>query len=185
MYKNVEKLYEREQHYINLYDTKKNGLNQFSAKVIDNIIYNKERYKNYNVINSFFRKYGRQILRFKDELNDYFKTNKSFECYKKQIEGNKQLIKLFICLYCYDEDEEPELFNMLFNYVLYEQKARDKKYFYELVENNDVVDSNELKNKGQDNIIIDFIDSNDFIIDFIDSNDFIYIDVIDAVIDIK
>ena len=74
---------------------------------------------------------------------------------------------------------------MLFNYVLYEQKARDKKYFYELVENNDVVDSNELKNKGQDNIIIDFIDSNDFIIDFIDSNDFIYIDVIDAVIDIK
>ena len=147
-----------------------------------------------------FRKYGRQILRFKDELNDPYKTNKSFECYKKQIEGNKQLIKLFICLYCYDEDEEPELFNMLFNYVLYEQKARDKKYFYELVENNDVVDknvlkenqddniiidSNEIKNKSQDNIIIDFIDSNDFIIDFIDSNDFIYIDVIDAVIDIK
>ena len=56
VYKNGGKLYEREQHYINLYDTKKNGLNQFSAKVIDNIIYNKERYKNYNVINGFLRK---------------------------------------------------------------------------------------------------------------------------------
>ena len=46
IYKEIEKLYEREQYYIDLFDTIKNGLNDQRAKVIiDRDIYDKLRFK--------------------------------------------------------------------------------------------------------------------------------------------
>ena len=48
VYKNIEKWYEREQYYIDLYDSLKNGLKHKRAKIIDKIQNDKIRFIEYN-----------------------------------------------------------------------------------------------------------------------------------------
>ncbi len=132
IYKKVEKLYEREQYYIDLFDTINKGLNTRKAKINETIQeYNKKRFKAYDKTNNFFRKYGQQLMKFKDRANEHFKTNQPFNFYKESIESKKETIEDFIDIYCYDKEEQAEQFNILYNYILYEQKRQNKKYYYE------------------------------------------------------
>lgn len=168
VYKDIEMLYEREQYYIDKYDTIKNGMNTMKAKVNNKITYNKQRQIIYNSMNSFFRRYGRQMMMFKDKMNDYYKTNKSYDYYKNIIESNTERIKDFIDIFVYDKEQQQEQYNILYNYILYEQRHNKFNYFYE----NDIVNKPVINNiVNNDNIDV---------IDFIDSNDIININVIDC-----
>ena len=130
-YKTTDELYDREQYYIDLFDTIKNGLNSIKAKIKDKILNNKIRYNEYAKLNSFFRRYGRQVINLRDKTNQKLKLNLSYEYYKDMIEDNKAMIEIFINLYCYNKQYDTEQFNILYNYILYEQKKRKLKYFYE------------------------------------------------------
>ena len=70
-------------------------------------------------------------MKFKDRANEHFKANPSFNFYKEQIESMKETIEDFINIYCYDKEKQTEQYNILYNYILYEQKQQNKKQYYE------------------------------------------------------
>jgi len=190
IYKTIDKLYEREQNYIDLFDTIKNGLNTKKAKINDKNLNNKTRFIRYYKLNVFFRKYGRQILMIKDKANEILKLNLSFECYKDIIEDNKKMIEHFINLYCYNKNDELECYNILLNYILYEQKKRRTKYLYDK-SNEKQQDNEKPYNKNDFEILLykqifndKTFNENHIIIDFVENKDIININVIDTVIDI-
>ena len=178
VYKNIDGLFKREQNYINLYDTKLNGLNTMNAKIFHlTEQYNRERQSTYNTNNKYFRKYGRRLIAFKGKMNELFKTNQSYDFYKNIIEQKPILIKKFINLYCYEEYEDPELYNILLNYILYKQKQQNIKYYYEDGNDNDNDNGNDNDNDN-DNIIIDFVDNSNYIKGDVNANDTVIIDII-------
>ena len=194
VYKTVDKLYEREQNYIELFDTIKNGLNSMKAKISDKIQNNKIRFREYNKINKLFRRFGKQLMNFKDKANDKLKLNISFDYYKDLIEDNKAMIEMFINLYCYNKQYEKEQYNILYNYILYEQKKRKPKYFYEVFDkpNFEEQDFDKPVNKNYfENLLYKQIlndksinENNIVIIEMVENNDIVNIKVIDIVIDI-
>ena len=98
-------------------------------KQLKNII--KQRFKAYYKMNKCFRNYGQHIMKFKDRANEHFKTNQSFNFYKEWKESKKETIEDFINIYCYDKEQQTEQYNILYNYILYEQKRQNNKYYYE------------------------------------------------------
>ena len=188
VYKNIEKLYEREQYYIDLYDSLKNGLNNKRAKIIDKIENDKIRFIEYDNKHKLFRKYGRKLNERKEFYNMIYETNLSYTDFKTMLEKYKDLISLFINDYCYDKTRENQKYNVLLNYILYEQQKRNDTYFYEtyddyMYDNNIVIV--DILGDDDDNIIIDIVDDivnieyiDDIInIEFIDDNNII-IDII-------
>jgi len=203
VYKMIDKLYEREQYYIDLFDTIKNGLNSIKAKISDKIQNNNIRFNEYNKMNKFFRRYGKQLMNFKDKANDKLKLNLSFDYCKDIIEDNKMMIENFINLYCYNKQYETEQYNILYNYILYEQKKRKPKYFYEIFDKpnfekqdfdkpdnqtntNKPVNKNEFENLLYKQILNDkSVNENNIVnIEFVENNDIVNINVIDIVVDI-
>ena len=170
VYKTRDILYKREQNYIDLYDTLKKGLNNHRAKVLNYDYYNQTRFYEYNVNNRFFRRYGRELNKFKDIINDDLNISLNYQEFKNILENNKQNLKDFINIFCYNETYEKEEYNILLNYILYEQRLNniDNNYDDDIY---DIYDENF--------IMVDVINDEETIIETIETyNNTIIIDCI-------
>ena len=200
VYKTTLSLDDREQFYIDKFDTYVNGLNSKLVKRDKNKLMRRRTKNNYLA----FRRYTGKINRMVKTFNEYFNYNGDYEFYKKLIESKKQNVIDFIDLYIYDKKKDNDKFELLLDYILYRQTKRNKKYLKELVNinydksvintdddksvDNNVVDksvvNNNVDNNNVDNSVddkqIENIDNDNIIvINIIDSNDIINIDVID------
>ena len=171
VYKTTFSLDEREQYYIDKFDTYINGLNSKVLKPDKIKLMKRRARKNYNA----FRKYTGKIKRTVKTFNEYFNYNGDYKFYKMLIESRKQTIIIFIHKYIYDKNKDSDQSELLLDYILYRQRERNKRYLKELVNINC---DNAVINTDDDKSVINTIYDNIIIIN-IDVIDIVNIDVID------
>ena len=103
-------------------------------------------------------------------INDDLNISLNYQEFKNILENSKQNLKDFINIFCYNETYEKEEYNILLNYILYEQRLNniDNNYdddIYDIYDENfimvDVINDEETIIEtiatNNENIIIDCI----------------------------
>ena len=121
VYKTVYSLNEREQYYIDKFDTYINGLNTRLFKKDKIKLMERMRHKKHIV----FTRYSDTIRRKVKVFNEELKYNGDYRFYKNLSENNKETIIKFIDVYIYDKIKDGYKFNLLLEYILYRQRERN------------------------------------------------------------